>query len=57
MDEENLTAVEELMKDAGIPLTRENNLNLAYLGNPPEELGEEEGYLPAWAKKRKKRSL
>jgi hypothetical protein len=30
-----------------IPLTRENYLNLAYLGNPPEELcAEEESMLP-----------
>jgi hypothetical protein len=34
------------MKRYGIPLTRENYLNFAYLRKPPEELGEEGGYLP-----------
>jgi len=35
------------MKQENIPLTRENYLALAYLGNPPEELGaEEEAELP-----------
>jgi hypothetical protein len=37
----------ERMKSMGIPLTRENYLDLAYLGNPPEELSaEEEAELP-----------
>jgi hypothetical protein len=35
------------MKKHGIPVTRENYLDFAYLGNPPEELGpEEEAELP-----------
>lgn len=35
------------MKKAGIPLTRENYLNTAYMGNPPEEIGPEiEAMLP-----------
>jgi hypothetical protein len=35
------------MKKNGIPVTRENYLDFAYLGNPPEELGpEEEAELP-----------
>jgi hypothetical protein len=37
----------EKMKEEGIPMTRENYLELAYMGNPPEELdGEEEAALP-----------
>jgi hypothetical protein len=37
----------EKMKQAGIPMTRENYLELAYLGQPPAELsGEEESELP-----------
>lgn len=34
--------VEQLMEEAGIPRTRENYLMVAYLGNPPAELSEEE---------------
>src|SRR5262249_8125569 len=35
------------MKQHDIPLTRENYLDVAYLGNPPEELSaEEEAELP-----------
>jgi len=30
------------MVRAGIPVTRENYLNLVYLGRPPEELSAEE---------------
>jgi hypothetical protein len=38
-----------LMEKADIPLTRENCLMVAYLGNPPEVLGaEEEAELPEW---------
>ena len=37
----------EYMKEHGIPLTRENYLNEAYMGEPPEELGPElEAELP-----------
>lgn len=37
----------EYMRENGIPLTRENYLNEAYMGEPPEELGpEEEAELP-----------
>jgi hypothetical protein len=40
-------AVERLLKLAGVPLTRQNYLDLAYLGEPPNELGaEEEANLP-----------
>jgi hypothetical protein len=42
-------AVVRLMEKANIPLTRENYLMVAYLGNPPEVLGaEEEAELPEW---------
>lgn len=35
------------MKKEGVPLTRENYLQFAYFGNPPEELSaEEEAQLP-----------
>lgn len=30
------------MKRHGFPMTREGYLDLAYMGSPPEELGEEE---------------
>ena len=41
------TATERLLRMAGKPLTRQNYLNLAYLGEPPEELSaEEEAELP-----------
>lgn len=37
----------EWMKANDVPLTRENYLNLAYMGDPPEELSaEEESELP-----------
>jgi hypothetical protein len=37
----------EHMKKHNIPLTRENYLALAYLGDPPDELGaEEEAEIP-----------
>jgi hypothetical protein len=37
----------EYMKKQGVPLTRENYLDYAYLGNPPQELGpEEEAQIP-----------
>jgi hypothetical protein len=37
----------EYMKKNNLPLTREKYLEMAYLGNPPEELGpEEEAELP-----------
>ena len=29
------------MKREGVPLTRENYLHIAYMGNPPEEIGGE----------------
>lgn len=32
----------ELLDEYGIPVNRENYLNLAYLGEPPEELGAEQ---------------
>jgi hypothetical protein len=36
-----------MMVAAGIPLTRENYLNLNYMGNPPSQLSpEEEAELP-----------
>jgi hypothetical protein len=38
----------EYMKKKGISLTRENYLDFAYLGNPPEELSaEEEAEIPS----------
>jgi hypothetical protein len=55
-EEEELDGTEQLMKRVGLELTRDNYLNLAYLGNPPEDLGEEVGYLPEWVQKAKKRS-
>ena len=30
-----------LMKQRGVPLTRENYLHIAYMGAPPEEIGGE----------------
>ena len=37
----------EYMKKNGVPLTRENYLDYAYLGNPPSQLSaEEEAELP-----------
>jgi len=37
----------ELLKKARVPVTRENYLNMAYLGNPPKELeAEQEAELP-----------
>ena len=37
----------EYMKKNGVPLTRENYLDYAYLGNPPDELSaEEEAEIP-----------
>jgi hypothetical protein len=40
-------AVVEEMKKLNVPLTRENYLDFAYLGNPPEELdAEEESEIP-----------
>ena len=37
----------EYMKKNGVPLTREDYLDYAYLGNPPEHLtAEEEAQLP-----------
>lgn len=38
----------EYMKKNGVPLTRENYLDYAYLGNPPEQLSaEEEAEIPS----------
>jgi hypothetical protein len=37
-------AILDLLLRRHIPMTRENNLHLAYLGNPPEELSAEEEY-------------
>lgn len=34
----------EYMKKNNIPLTRENYLNINYMGNPPEELGAEQEF-------------
>lgn len=43
-----MDAVIEKMKKESIPLTRENYLQFAYMGNPPEKLtAEEEDALPA----------
>ena len=43
----NDDVVVELLEKAGVPLTRENYLNMAYLGNPPKELeAEQEAELP-----------
>jgi hypothetical protein len=40
-------AILDLMKRHNIPLTRENYLDIAYFGNPPEELdAEAEAELP-----------
>ncbi len=37
----------QIMKDHGIPITREHYLNLAYMGQVPDELGaEQEADLP-----------
>jgi hypothetical protein len=36
----------ELMKTYSIPLTRENYLEVAYFGNPPEMTAELEAMLP-----------
>jgi len=42
-----MDGVLRFMKQHDIPLTRENYLDVAYLGNPPEELSaEEEAELP-----------
>src|SRR5215471_10816462 len=44
---EMMDCVLDWMKRMGVPLTRENYLDVAYLGNPPEELSaEEESELP-----------
>ncbi len=38
--------IEEMIK-RGVPLTRDNYLDFAYLGNPPDELdAEEESQIP-----------
>ena len=36
-----MSAVLDYMKQNNIPLTRENYLLIAYLGDPPEDLGPE----------------
>jgi hypothetical protein len=36
----------EFMREHGLPLTRENYLLVAYLGNPPKELAETEAEIP-----------
>lgn len=42
-----MSIVLDYMKKHNIPLTRENYLIVAYLGNPPEHLGaEEEAEIP-----------
>jgi len=42
-----VSIVLDYMKKHNIPLTRENYLEIAYLGDPPEELGaEEEAEIP-----------
>lgn len=42
-----MSIVLDYMKKHNIPLTRENYLQIAYLGDPPEELGaEEEAEIP-----------
>ena len=42
-----MSIVLDYMKKHKIPLTRENYLKIAYLGDPPEELGaEEEAEIP-----------
>lgn len=42
-----MTATLQYLKDKGIPITRDNYLNIAYFGNPPEKLSsEEESMLP-----------
>ena len=46
MDSMNDVVV-QLLQKAGVPVTRENYLNMAYLGNPPKKLtAEEEAELP-----------
>ena len=45
----------EMMKERGMPLTRENYLHMAYWGNPPEDTGGEiEAEIP-WEIKRNDR--
>lgn len=39
-------AILDLMKSNGIPLTRENYLDLAYMGNVPEITAEIEAEIP-----------
>ena len=42
------SAVLEYMKQHNIPLTRENYLQINYMGNPPEKLdAEQEAEIPA----------
>jgi hypothetical protein len=42
-----MDAALDYMKKNNIPLTKENYLDLAYLGDPPEKLGaEEEAQIP-----------
>jgi hypothetical protein len=36
-----MTGLETLMNRVGIPVTRDNYLTIAYLGDPPEEWGAE----------------
>jgi hypothetical protein len=44
----------DLMRYAGVLITRENYLDLAYIGEPPSELSaEEEANLPAMLRKLK----
>jgi hypothetical protein len=47
MDSKTNNAVVDYLKAHGTPVTRENYLNLAYLGDPPKELSaEEEAAIP-----------
>jgi hypothetical protein len=43
------------MKKDGVPLTRKNYLNIAYMGDTPNLDAEGEAMLPKWAQKRPKR--
>lgn len=45
------------MKTYKVPLTRENYLRIAYLGNPPEMTAELEEQLPDEIKKKPKGAL
>ena len=46
-------SIMDMLRSCNIPVTRENYLNLAYMGEPPEELSaEEEANLPPMLQRR-----